>query len=116
MPIPIPIPRFRSGGNCATDFPDYPECWACDYPDYDYNYQSEALLALAQAVGLRASELRQGADRVAYDGPCEGKGRHINYYRAGTNENVGSISSCDCCDDEPEGPQLNAKWRIHPKY
>ncbi len=91
---------------CKTKYPSYILC--SKLSGYDYSSKRDALNSLR----VRNGKLHNPSP--ATGGPCRGTagaGTHWNV-RSGSMR-VGSITSCKCCQDSANGPQLLTKYRVH---
>ncbi len=97
----------ESGGKqcetCQTKYPEYPTCPSLR--GYEYGSKRDAL----STFRIRGVKLHNPSP--SHSGPCAGQGTHWNV-RSGSMR-VGSITSCKCCEDTPNGPVLKTKYRVH---
>ena len=88
---------------CQTKYPEYPSCSSLS--GYGYDSKRDAL----STFRIRGVKLHNPSP--SHSGPCAGQGMHWNV-RSGSMR-LGSITSCKCCEDTPNGPVLKTKYRVH---
>ncbi|WP_428268226.1 hypothetical protein [Haliangium sp.] len=117
-----------------ADEPDGTETCASKYPNaptqpprgYDYDNESDAYMAFRRAaMAAGYTSVKKAKRDDVQSGPCMGHGEHLNMKgrrRASKGKSpewtqVGSMSSCDLCEETPRGPRLyKTVWRIHPDF
>jgi hypothetical protein len=96
--------------NCKTCKTEYPKYILCSsLREYYYNSRRDALRSFRVQNGRIVNPDR------AKGGPCvgtAGAGMHWNVHVNGFGY-IGSITSCTCCEDSPNGPSLKTKFRAH---
>jgi len=108
---------------CASKYPNAP---TRPPTGYDYKNETDAYMAFrreARKAGYTA--VKKVKRREAKEGPCVGHGEHVNMdaTRPAAQgkkpqwDHVGSMTSCDICDETSRGPRLRRTlWRIHRKF
>ena len=108
---------------CASKYPNAPT----EPPrGYDYKNEIDAYMAMrreARKAGYTA--IKKGTRDRARRGPCVGYGEHVNMKgmkpaSKGKKKEwaqLGSMTSCQICEDTPRGPKLyRTVWYIHKDF
>ncbi|WP_428263090.1 hypothetical protein [Haliangium sp.] len=103
---------------CATKYPNAP---TSPPEGYVYVNESDAYMAFRRAaIAAGLTSVKKMKREQVTSGPCEDHGEHLNMDgRNGKGEwrHVGSMTSCEICEETPRGPKLRQPiWRIHPKF
>jgi RHS repeat-associated protein len=92
---------------CAEKYPELKKCSALK-SGWNYIYNSKN----AAKMHWRIKHAKVDQKRKSRFGPCAGKGFHYRVTAKGCGH-LGSITSCPCCEDTPNGPKKREVWRAH---
>lgn len=116
-------PASAGKETCASKYPDAPT-----RPPRGYDHKSEDDAYMAFRREARKAEftaIKKASRRNADKGPCVNHGQHVNMKGTRSTSKgkkpewiqVGSMTSCQICEESPRGPRLyRTVWRIHPDY
>ena len=118
IPGDTPIDQANDGDNrsqcekletCATKYPNLKKCDLYRNKGYIYNSKQSVLSYIKIISG--SNNIKVDKEVLSYKGPCAGKGYH--YRVTGNGSHLGSITSCQCCEDTIRGPIKKDIWLAH---
>ncbi len=91
---------------CASKYPNYISCSKLDL--FNYNSKKDTL----NSFGIKNAKLHNPSPLEF--GVCAGTaGAGIHWNVRVGSQRLGSITSCKCCQNTPDGPVLKTKFRVH---
>ena len=123
LTLSSPAGADKSKETCASKYPNAP---TQPPRGYDYANETDAYMAFRRAaVKAGYTSVKKAKREDVQSGPCVDHGEHLNM--KGTRpqskgkkpqwSQIGSMTSCDICEETPRGPRLHRTvWRIHPDF
>jgi RHS repeat-associated protein len=94
--------------SCKSKHPEYVQCSVLDRHGYDFNSKQSALNFFGRGM-------KTHSEQPLYEGPCAGTpdALHWNVRGQKGSGRVGSVTSCTCCEDTPNGPILRNRFMVY---